>query len=56
LVLVDITPRVDPSGVAKVMGFMLAHAHEGFASIVEAADVVARYLPHRPKPSSHDGL
>lgn len=56
LVLVDITPRVDPSGVAKVMGFMQAHAHEGFASIVEAADVVARYLPHRPKPSSHDGL
>jgi pimeloyl-ACP methyl ester carboxylesterase len=56
LVLVDITPRVDPSGVAKVMGFMQAHAREGFASIAEAADVVAQYLPHRPRPRSHDGL
>jgi pimeloyl-ACP methyl ester carboxylesterase len=56
LVLVDITPRVDPSGVAKVMGFMQAHAREGFSSIAEAADVVAQYLPHRPRPRSHDGL
>ncbi|HVV80073.1 MAG TPA: alpha/beta hydrolase [Pseudolabrys sp.] len=56
LVLVDITPRVDPSGVAKVMDFMQAHAQEGFASIAEAADVVAQYLPHRPRPRSHDGL
>jgi len=30
LVLVDITPRVDLAGVAKVQGFMRAHAHEGF--------------------------
>jgi pimeloyl-ACP methyl ester carboxylesterase len=56
LVLVDITPRVDPSGVAKVMGFMRAHAREGFASIAEAADAVSQYLPHRPRPRSHDGL
>jgi pimeloyl-ACP methyl ester carboxylesterase len=56
LVLVDITPRVDPSGVAKVMGFMRAHAQEGFASIAEAADAVAQYLPHRPRPRSHEGL
>lgn len=56
LVLVDITPRVDPSGVEKVHGFMRAHAHEGFASISEAADAVAQYLPHRPRPRSHEGL
>jgi pimeloyl-ACP methyl ester carboxylesterase len=56
LVLVDITPRVDPSGVAKVMGFMRAHAEEGFGSIAEAADAVAQYLPHRPRPRSHEGL
>ena len=31
LVLVDITPRVDLDGVAKVQGFMREHAHEGFA-------------------------
>jgi pimeloyl-ACP methyl ester carboxylesterase len=56
LVLVDITPRVDPSGVDKVQGFMRAHAREGFASIAEAADAVAQYLPHRPRPRSHEGL
>jgi pimeloyl-ACP methyl ester carboxylesterase len=56
LVLVDITPRVDLEGVAKVQGFMRAHAQEGFASIAEAADAVAAYLPHRPRPRSHDGL
>jgi pimeloyl-ACP methyl ester carboxylesterase len=56
LVLVDITPRVDPSGVEKIHGFMRAHAREGFGSIGEAADAVAQYLPHRPRPRSHDGL
>jgi len=56
LVLVDITPRVDQSGVAKVLGFMRANASEGFASIAEAADAVAEYLPQRPKPRSHEGL
>jgi pimeloyl-ACP methyl ester carboxylesterase len=56
LVLVDITPRVDPSGVAKVVGFMRANAHEGFTSVAEAAAAVAKYLPHRPRPRSHEGL
>jgi len=56
LALVDITPRVDISGVARVQGFMRAHADEGFASIAEAAEAVAQYLPHRPRPRSHDGL
>jgi pimeloyl-ACP methyl ester carboxylesterase len=56
LVLVDITPRVDPAGVDKVQGFMRAHAREGFGSVAEAADAVAKYLPHRPRPRSHDGL
>ena len=35
---------------------MRAHAREGFASIAEAADAVAHYLPHRPRPRSHEGL
>jgi pimeloyl-ACP methyl ester carboxylesterase len=56
LVLVDITPRVDMSGIARIQGFMRAHANEGFASIAEAAEAVAQYLPHRPRPRSHDGL
>jgi pimeloyl-ACP methyl ester carboxylesterase len=56
LILVDITPRVDLDGVSKVQGFMRAHAREGFGSIGEAADAVAAYLPHRPRPRSHEGL
>jgi pimeloyl-ACP methyl ester carboxylesterase len=56
LILVDITPRVDLAGVEKVQAFMRAHAKEGFASIAEAGDAVAAYLPHRPRPRSHEGL
>ena len=56
LVLVDITPRVDLEGVAKVQGFMREHAYEGFATIEEAAEAVAAYLPHRPRPKSNEGL
>jgi pimeloyl-ACP methyl ester carboxylesterase len=56
LVLVDITPRVDPEGVARVQGFMRAHAADGFGSIDEAAAAVAAYLPHRKPPRSTQGL
>jgi pimeloyl-ACP methyl ester carboxylesterase len=56
IVLVDITPRVDRSGVDKIQGFMRARSAEGFATISEAADAVAEYLPHRKRPRSHDGL
>jgi pimeloyl-ACP methyl ester carboxylesterase len=56
LVLVDITPRVDVEGVSKIQGFMRAQLHDGFGSISEAADAVAAYLPHRPRPRSHEGL
>lgn len=56
LVLVDITPRVDAEGVMKIQGFMRAQLREGFGSIAEAADAVAAYLPHRPRPRSHEGL
>ncbi|MBI3702452.1 MAG: alpha/beta hydrolase, partial [Rhizobiales bacterium] len=56
LVLVDITPRVDMSGVAKVLGFMRSNAKEGFGSVAEAAQVVAEYLPQRPRPKSNEGL
>ena len=56
LVLVDITPRVDMTGVNKILGFMRAHAKEGFATIADAAHIVAQYLPHRPRPKSNEGL
>lgn len=56
LVLVDITPRMDPEGVARIQGFMGARMEEGFATLEEAAEAIAAYLPHRRKPRSLDGL
>ena len=56
LVLVDITPRVSLDGVAKVHGFMRERAREGFVSLQDAADAVARYLPHRQRPPTAEGL
>jgi pimeloyl-ACP methyl ester carboxylesterase len=51
LVLVDITPRWDAGGVARILDFMGAHPH-GFASLEAAADAIAAYLPHRPRKSA----
>jgi pimeloyl-ACP methyl ester carboxylesterase len=56
LVVIDITPRMDPSGVAKITGFMRRHAREGFASLDEAAEAVAAYLAHRRRPANIEGL
>ncbi|MBY0532163.1 MAG: alpha/beta hydrolase [Xanthobacteraceae bacterium] len=56
LILVDVTPRFDTGGAAKILGFMGERVRDGFASIEEAADAVAKYLPHRPRPSSTEGL
>ncbi len=55
LVLVDVTPRIEMDGAREVSSFMES-APEGFASLQEAADAVAAYLPHRPRPSSTKGL
>lgn len=55
LVLVDITPRMDPEGVQKIVGFMKAHP-DGFATIDAAADAISEYLPHRPRPRDTSGL
>lgn len=56
LILVDVTPRVDPDGVSRIRGFMSAHIDDGFATLDDAADAIAAYLPHRPRPKSLDGL
>ena len=56
LVLVDITPRMNPEGVAKIHGFMGEKMDEGFSTLEDAADAIAAYLPHRKRPSSLEGL
>lgn len=48
LVLVDIAPRWDDAGVERILDFMTAHP-EGFDSPEHAIDVIAAYLPHRPR-------
>ncbi len=56
LVLVDVTPTMNPEGVEKIIGFMGERLEEGFSSLEEAADAIATYLPHRPRPKSLEGL
>jgi len=55
LVLVDVAPRLEPEGVARIGAFMLGHL-DGFASLEDVADAVAAYNPHRPRPSDLSGL
>jgi pimeloyl-ACP methyl ester carboxylesterase len=49
LTLVDITPHIEASGVARIETFMRAHMEEGFATADEAGDAIAAYLPHRER-------
>ena len=55
IVLVDVVPRFETDGGARIRDFMLQHVH-GFDSLDEAADAIAGYLPHRKRPSNLDGL
>ncbi len=55
LVLVDITPRWETSGVERILGFMRAWP-EGFADYDEAAQAIAAYLPHRSRRKSPEQL
>jgi non-heme chloroperoxidase len=55
LVLVDVAPRIEAMGVARIGEFMTEHIN-GFASLDEVADAVAAYNPHRPRPKDLSGL
>lgn len=55
VILVDVTPRLETEGVDRIIDFMRGGT-DGFASIEEAADAVARYLPHRERPKDLSGL
>lgn len=55
LVLVDITPRIEPSGIKRITDFMTG-APNGFANLEEVADAVAAYQPHRARPKNIEGL
>lgn len=55
LILVDVAHRFQPRGGGRIASFMEAHP-DGFATLDEAADAVAAYLPHRPRAEDHTGL
>lgn len=55
LVLVDVVPRFEKSGSARIRDFMFTNV-DGFDSLEEAAEAVAAYLPYRTKPRSPEGL
>lgn len=55
LVLVDVVPRFEKDGSARIREFMMTNI-DGFDSLEEAAEAVAAYLPHRTKPRSPEGL
>jgi pimeloyl-ACP methyl ester carboxylesterase len=55
VVLVDVTPRLEPGGVLRIVSFMTDRP-EGFVSLEEAADAVAAYREHRARPSDLAGL
>jgi pimeloyl-ACP methyl ester carboxylesterase len=55
LILVDVVPRFEKDGSARIRDFMFGNV-DGFESLEDAADAVAAYLPHRPKPRSPEGL
>jgi pimeloyl-ACP methyl ester carboxylesterase len=55
LILVDVVPRYDKDGSARIREFMFSNI-AGFETLEHAADAVAAYLPHRTKPRSPAGL
>jgi pimeloyl-ACP methyl ester carboxylesterase len=54
LVLVDVTPALDFTGVRRIMRFMSAHP-QGFASLADASLAIADYTGREP-PAQVDGL
>ena len=55
LILVDIAPKTEPKGVARIQEFMRANL-DGFPDLEAAADAVAAYREHRSRPKDISGL
>lgn len=55
LVLVDVAPRVEEEGRNKIADFMRS-GFNGFDTLDQAADVIAAFVPHRPRPTDLSGL
>ena len=55
VILVDITPHFDLEGARRIISFMSGNP-DGFTDLDEAADAIAAYNPHRPRPADSSGL
>jgi pimeloyl-ACP methyl ester carboxylesterase len=55
LVLVDIATRMEIDGARRILAFM-SQKPDGFESLEEAAEAIATYNPHRPRPRDLTGL
>lgn len=55
IVLVDITPNMSEAGALNIIGFMSERSNEGFATLEEAADIIAAYT-NRPRRGDLSGL
>ncbi len=55
LVLVDIGPKIEPEGTAKIQAFM-SQAPDGFESLEAVAEAIGNYQPHRQRSRNLDGL
>lgn len=53
MVLVDITPRWEPAGLERILAFVTAFP-EGFDSLDQVGEVIARYLPQRARKSQDE--
>lgn len=56
VVLVDVAHRIENAGRDRIGAFMTEHAVDGFATLDDAADAIAAYNPHRPRPTDLSGL
>ncbi len=50
LILVDVVPMVDKTGVAEILGFMGSHLDDGFADLDAASRAVSAYRGQPPRP------
>ena len=55
LIMVDIAPRIETEGIAKIHAFM-GQKPEGFNSLEEVAHAIGNYQPQRVRPKNLDGL
>ena len=55
LVLVDVAPRIEEHGRVRIQEFMRS-GMSGFDTLEDAADAIAAYNPHRPRPRDLSGL